>query len=222
MTFPIELCILLGVSVLISSVGLYRSAYFTTIGYGISIAACATMLLLLFHKEADGMLKAACVIMIVYGCRCAAYYLLRGKGNGAQVRNKGKKIKTDTDDMGVKIMLWVICGAVFALMMSPLCYRFTGSEKPDASLWIGVILMAVGLVFEWSAELGRMRRMSGGSSGGKGRKLYTFLGGSNIYGEIILWSGVMILGLTSLNTVGQWIVACTGYGGALLMSTRSA
>lgn len=220
MTFPVEMFIMFGVAVLCTSIGLYRYRYLTSVAYGLSMAACSAVLLLLFHKTLAWPLTAACITLMVFGVYLAAHtanhqaaqtanpksaHAAAGKGNPSSVR---------ADDMGVRLMLWFGCAALYALMMAPLCYRMidasTGAEVTAGAgptVIVGAGLMALGVVMEIAEDVSRGFR----------KRNYP-----NPFCEIAVWTGVFILGITSFKTPGQWIIAVIGFVGILICRRRLA
>lgn len=225
MTFPVEMFIMFGVAVLCTSIGLYRYRYLTTVAYGLSMAACSAVLLLLFHKTLAWPLTAACITLMVFGVYLAAH-TVRGKGNPSAAHTatgKGNPSAVRTDDMGVRLMLWFGCAALYALMMAPLCYRMIDGSAGDAvaaagaghalmagvgpTVIVGAGLMALGVVMEIAEDASRGFR----------KRMYP-----NPFCEIAVWTGVFILGITSFKTPGQWIIAVIGFVGILICRRRLA
>lgn len=213
MTFPVEMFIMFGVAVLCTSIGLYRYRYLTSVAYGLSMAACSAVLLLLFHKTLAWPLTVACITLMVFGVYLAAH-TATGKGNLSAVR---------TDDMGVRLMLWFGCAALYALMMAPLCYRMIDGSAGAAvaaagaghalmagvgpTVIVGAGLMALGVVMEIAEDVSRGFR----------KRMYP-----NPFCEIAVWTGAFILGITSFKTPGQWIIAVIGFVGILICRRRLA
>lgn len=217
MTFPIELFILFGVSVLCSSIGLYRFIYFTSIGYGLSIAGCGAVLLLLHYGDSPWLIRCLCIVLVVYGCRLAAYLAIREKGKAAYRRHMENEASEGPQDMGIKLILWFSCAALYALMMAPMCYRITGGTHVDGSVWAGGIVMALGVLLEWGADVSKNLQKKKYPGEVCRRGLYRFVRCPNYFGELLLWTGVLICGITTFQTVGQWIVAGIGYLGIVFV-----
>ena len=249
MTFPIELFILFGVSVLCSSIGLYKFIYFISIGYGLSIAGCGSILLILHSGEMPWLIRCLCIILIVYGLRLAAYLAVREKGNGTYRRHMDDQVSDGSQDMGVKIMIWFCCAVLYAMMVSPICYRImrgiaqmeeaaiaagaaeaqaTDASKIsivtgldawtlDASIWIGAGLMALGLILEWASDVSKNRQKKKYPGEVCRRGLYRIVRCPNYFGELVMWTGVLVSGVTSFETVGQWIIAGLGYLGIVFV-----
>ena len=247
MTFPIELFILFGVSVLCSSIGLYRYIYFISIGYGLSIAGCGAILLLLHHGDASRLVCGICILLIVYGLRLATYLAVREKGKSAYRRHMENEVSEGPQDMGMKLILWFSCAALYALMVSPVCYRIVaagadaeadvadaatqaGAGAADAlasggtgiSLWIGAALMLAGIMLEWGADISKNLQKKKYPGEVCRRGLYRFVRCPNYFGELLLWTGVLVCGITSFHTVGQWIIAGLGYLGIVFVMFSGA
>jgi len=243
MTFPIELFVIFGVSILCSSVGLYKNIYFTSIGYGLSVAGCGASLLMLHHSDMNGLVRCLCVILIVYGLRMAIYLAVMEKGRADYRRQMKNEDGEESQDVGLKLMLWFSCAALYALMVSPICYRIMGMiwageaallagpvgsgayaralEEAggvlDISVWIGAGLMVLGLMLEWAVDISKdiQRKKYPGQVCGRG--LYRLARCPGCFGELLLWTGVLVSSVTAFQTVGQWIIAGLGYLGILFV-----
>lgn len=215
MTFPVELFILFGVSVLCSSIGLYKYIYFISIGYGLSIAGCGGVLLLL-HHDGPWLIRCLCILLIVYGCRLSAYLAVREKGKGKYREHMEREVSEGPKDMGVKLMLWFSCALLYALMTSPICYRIIDG-RVDGSVWAGAIIMVLGVLLEWASDVSKNIQKKKYPGEVCRRGLYRFVRCPNYFGELVLWTGVLIAGITSLHTVGQWIIVGIGYIGIIFV-----
>lgn len=224
MTFPLELWIIFGISALCGSVGFYRWTWFSSIGYGLSVAACGTILWVLFRGEMGRAEFWACMILIVFGLRLALYLLLRERLSPSFRRHRAGAAPGGRDqvDMGVRLMTWFGCTILYTLMLAPICYRLVGDAAESGTVIAGVCVMAAGVLLETAADLskaGQKKRYPGEVCR---RGLYRFVRCPNYFGEILLWTGVLLTGITSLQTPGQWIVSLLGYLGILLVMIGAA
>lgn len=222
MTFPIELCIVFGVAVLFSSIGLYRTLWFTSVGYGLSVAGAGGILLLLFHAETLPILLVCCGIMLFFGCRLAAFLLLREVTGKNWRRKMREEMGPESTDMGVKLMFWFGCAVLYAMMASPLVYRLVSGGPISTSVTIGAALMGLGALLEMWADFSKSRQKKKYPGEICRRGLYHFVRCPNYLGEIIFWTGVLAAGITAFAGAGQWIIAGLGYLGVLFVMFSAA
>ena len=222
MTFPIELCIVFGVAVLFSSVGLYRFIWFTSVGYGLSVAGAGGILLLLFHARAETVTLVCCAVMLFFGCRLAAFLLHRDLSPGSWRKKEGEQAGPDSTAMGVRLMCWFGCAVLYAMMASPLVYRLVSGQAPDGWVTAGAVLMGLGAVLETAADASKSRQKKKYPGEVCRRGLYHFVRCPNYLGEILFWTGVLIAGITVFVSPGQWIIAGLGYLGILFVMFSAA
>lgn len=223
MTFPLTIWILLAAAALCCAVGFYKYVYFISIGYGFAIAGCGIAMLILFSGGTGWGTAAACVLFIIYGCRLSGYLLIRELRFASYNKHMEGEIKSgDSMSAGFKIMLWISCAILYVLMVSPVFYRLVNGDGTDAAVTAGLILMAGGILLESAADVSKSRQKK--RNGGKicDRGLFAFVRCPNYLGELILWTGVFVTGVTSLASAGQWIVAILGYLGIIYVMFSGA
>ena len=75
-TFTLSFWILLGLALLVSSMGFYKYLYFISLGYGFSVAVMGAAMLVLFRDSLSLVTVLMCLMFVVYGCRLGGYLLL--------------------------------------------------------------------------------------------------------------------------------------------------
>lgn len=227
MTFPLTIWILLAVSALCCAVGFYKYVYFISIGYGFTIAGCGIAMLIMFSRSGGssmtwGML-AACILFIVYGCRLSGYLLYREFKQKSYTEHMKGEIKSgDSMGAGVKAALWISCAVLYVLMVSPVFYRLTNGDGTDALTVIGLLFMAGGIVMETSSDVSKSLQKRKKPRRFCDRGLFRLVRCPNYLGELILWTGVFLIGITSLSCAGQWIIAILGYLGIIFVMFSGA
>ncbi len=223
MTLPLSIWILLGVAALCCAVGFKKYVYFISIGYGFAIAGCGIAMLIIFHGGFSWGTLAACILFIIYGCRLGGFLLHREFQTSSYNKHMKGEIKSgDSMGFGIKLMLWISCAILYVLMVSPVFYRLHNGDGTDALVVIGLIFMACGIVLETSADVSKnlQKKANGGNFCSKG--LFAFVRCPNYLGELVLWTGVFLSGITSFCCVGQWIVAILGYIGIIYVMFSGA
>ena len=110
-----------------------------------------------------------------------------------------------------KISLWVTCGLLYTLMTIPLFFRLKNGVKADAMLWVGLTVMACGVVLEAAADLQKTAAKRKNSRRFVDSGLYRFVRCPNYLGELLLWLGMLLTGMTSLEGIWQWSLAILGF-----------
>lgn len=224
MTFSIHFFILFAVALLCCAIGFYKYVYFISIGYGAAIAGQGIALLVMFRGDLTWPMAALCVLMILYGCRLSGYLLLREIKSVSYQRHMKTEIK-DGSGMkpGIKVLLWVSCGLLYVLMVSPIFYRMeNGDVYGDIAFFIGITLMVLGLILESASDISKNRQKKIHPKRFCDKGLFRIVRCPNYLGELIIWTGIFVVGTSSFCAVGQWIVAIVGYLGIIYVMFSGA
>lgn len=223
MTFPLSIWILLGAAAICCAVGFYQYVYFISIGYGFAIAGCGVAMLIIFHGGFTWGTLIACILFIIYGCRLGGFLLFREFKLISYNKHMEGEIKSgDSMGIGIKLMLWISCAILYVLMVAPVFYRLHNGDGTDILMIIGLVFMVCGIVLESAADVSKniQKKRNGGTFCSEG--LFRLVRCPNYLGEVVLWTGVFLSGLTSYSSAGQWIVAILGYLGIIYVMFSGA
>ena len=203
-------------------IGFKKYVYFISIGYGLSISIIGIMSLILFHDLTLSYI-IGCIILICYGFRLSGFLLIRELKSSAYNRKMKNEI-SDGSHMTIplKIMLWISCALLYIMMCSPVIYRFVNLKEYDNCFLVGMIICVFGIVLESlsDAQKSKQKKINPNRFCDKG--LFRIVRCPNYLGELIIWTGVFVSGLTALNSVGQYIVAIIGYLGIVYIMFSGA
>ncbi len=224
MTFSPEFGILFLTALLCCAVGFYKYVYFISIGYGLAISGQGIMMLVLLRDRLTIPVVISCVILTLYGFRLSGFLLYREIKSSSYRRHMATEIKDGSDmKLWLKAILWIFCGILYLFMISPVFFRYyNGSTGWSVSFVIGTVLMVCGILLESLADLEKSRWKKINPKRFCDKGLYRIVRCPNYLGELILWTGVLVTGITSLRSVGQWIVALTGYAGIVFVMFSGA
>jgi steroid 5-alpha reductase family enzyme len=162
-------------------------------------------------------------LLVAYGARLSGFLLVRELKNASYKRVLKEEIKADEKKMPVfvKAAIWVCVTLLYFAQTSPVFYRsFNGNVWTFGSAFnlnafllpvIGIAISIVGLVIESLADSQKSAQKKENPNMVATKKLYKFVRCPNYFGEILFWSGMFVGSVTSLATVGQWIVVALGY-----------
>ena len=180
------------------------------------------MSLILFHDLTLPYI-IGCIILICYGFRLSGFLLIRELKSSAYNRKMKNEI-SDGSHMTIplKIMLWISCALLYIMMCSPVIYRLVNLKEYDNCFLVGMIICVFGIVLESlsDAQKSKQKKINPNRFCDKG--LFTIVRCPNYLGELIIWTGVFVSGLTALNGVGQYIVAIIGYLGIVYIMFSGA
>ncbi len=204
--------IVLLVSLLACSVGFRMYIWFFSVGYGLAIAAIAAVLAVGFYGTM-GLPEWICVaLLVVYGLRLSGYLLIREMKSAAYRTVLNPEMERSKKmPLAAKAALWVTCGVLYTLMTIPLYYRLKNGAAPDAALWIGLVVMALGIMMEIVADAQKSAAKKKNSRRFVDTGLYRLVRCPNYLGELLIWLGMLVTGFTALRGFWQWALALLGF-----------
>lgn len=211
-TFTLSFLVLIIVALVVSSAGFYKYVYFISLGYGFSIAAMGIAMPVLFGSNLTIGTLAACLLFLIYGCRLGGYLLIR-EVKSASYRNTMKREIKDGSDMKMvaKVSIWICCSLLYSLQVSPVFFRLQSGGKTDTFCIAGVIVMALGILLEATADWQKSKAKAANPTRFCDKGLYRIVRCPNYLGEVLFWTGVFVSSLNVLDGPWQWAAALLGY-----------
>lgn len=199
-------------SLVVSSIGFHRFVWFISLGYGFSIAAEGILLLVWFHASLGPATVLMCLLLVVYGLRLAIYLLVRKRRSAAYRQVMATQVD-DGSDLGLplQMVIWVACAVMYACQASPVLFRLQEGSPTDALAVIGLALMCGGIALESAADLQKSAQKRTRPGRFCDRGLYSLIRCPNYLGEVIMWTGVFVSGITAYANAFQWACAFVGY-----------
>lgn len=223
MTFPLSLFILLAVALAVSAMGFRNYVWFISLGYGFSIAAEGAAMLILFGSTLSLATVLLSALFILYGLRLSGYLAIREAKSSSYRKHMTGEIKDGKHiPFGVKCAIWVTCALLYLTQVLPVLYRLENAAADNAWAFVGVGVMALGLVLETVADLQKNAAKKKNPRRFVDTGLYRIVRCPNYLGEMIFWTGVFLSGIGALSSVGQWILAAIGYLGIIYVMFSGA
>lgn len=222
MTFPVLIWALLAAALLISSIGFKKYVWFISLGYGFSIAGMGLLMLIVLSKNLTLGTILACVLFVIYGCRLGGYLLIRELKSASYNATMKTEIKDGkTMGFGVKCAIWITCALLYVLQVVPVFYRLINGSGSDVWCYVGVAVMAFGIIFESASDWQKNQAKKVNPKRFVDTGLFRIVRCPNYLGEMIFWTGVLISGANIL-TAGQWVLALLGYFGIIFVMFSGA
>ena len=209
------------IALVLDAAGFVMYVYFFSIGYGLSVAGLALTMLIRFRDRVQFITVVMSVLLIIYGLRLALFLLLRELKN-TNYKNLLKTESKSNVPVGVKICIWTACSALFIGQTSPLLFRIEAGKGIDVCSAAGLILMVVGIVMEIAADWQKNQAKKKDAHMFVSNGLYRLVRCPNYLGELLLWTGVFLSGLTVYHTAFQWIIAVLGFIGIIYVMFSGA
>ena len=220
------LLILLAVSMAVSGLGWIYFIYFFSIGYGFGVSALAVTMAILFKDVITVPTALLCVVMFIFGCRLGLYLLTREKRSAEY-----KKILYGPDaakkkPLPVVIVVWIFCALLYVGQVSPVAFylanKASGAPVNEISPWIGVALMAAGVVLEAVADAQKSAAKKVNKNRFVDTGVYRLVRCPNYLGELVIWTGSFIVCFGACCAWWQWVIAAIGYIGIVYVMFSGA
>ena len=204
--------ILFLVAMVISAIGFKKFVWFISLGYGFAIAGIGVALLVLFHGSLTPVTVVLCVLLLIYGCRLGGYLLFRERRSASYQNTMKHEIKDGSDMKFVlKVLVWVVCALLYVCEASPVLFRLQNGVGTDAAAIIGTVIMAAGILLESASDLTKNRYKKNHPKRFCDVGLFRLVRCPNYLGEVLIWTGVFVSGVTALQGAAQWSAAVFGW-----------
>jgi steroid 5-alpha reductase family enzyme len=211
---PLLILLLIGLSLLVTSVGFRNQVYFVSTGYAFTIVTLGAAVLWIFAANLTAFSFLHNALLMVWGLRLGLFLLRRERAPGYQNTKEAVQRNYGKGRLAVKFAIWISVSILYVLMFSP--SLFNSARAVDNSLpalaWqgLGLAVMLVGLALEILADQQKSASKLKNPSGFCGTGLYGWVRCPNYLGEIVFWSGSWIMGIPFFLTPLGWIAALAG------------
>lgn len=208
---PGSLWIVLGTCALMCSIGFIKFYYFLSVGYGLAIAGAGLAIIILFKNTLTPVMIVICSLLVLYGLRLS-YFLLHREFKSKSYQKTLVKITNPNKPVPifVKLVMWLCVSLMYMAQVSPVFYRGFNGDNGDIFAYIGAIVMILGLLIETVADQQKMKSKNNNPNRFCDSGLFKIVRCPNYFGELLFWSGVLIVGIKALQGI-QWILALIGY-----------
>ena len=223
LAFPLCFWILLGVALLVSAIGFKNYVWFISLGYGFSIAAEGVAMLIFYHDGLSVSTVLLSALLIAYGLRLSGYLAIREAKSSSYKKHMKAEIKDGkTVPFGVKCAIWITCAILYLTQVLPVLYRLSNGKEDSVMAYVGVAVMAIGLILETVADFQKNAAKRKNPHRFVDTGLYRLVRCPNYLGEMIFWTGVFLSSFGALTGVWQWILASIGYLGIIFVMFSGA
>lgn len=207
---------LLIVALIACACGFRKYVWFISIGYGAAVAAIGVALLIIFHSVLSPLTVAACVLLVIYGCRLSGYLTYREVKSASYNKTMKKEFKSGKGmPVVAKLGLWISVALLYVCETSPVLARLANGGHTDVVLIIGILISACGLITESTADLQKNAAKKKNPHRFVDTGLYRIVRCPNYFGEMLFWTGMFVGGITIYNGPLQWVLAVCGYAGII-------
>ena len=211
----LEIMLLLGMALVISSVGFYRVVYFISIGYAFSIVTMAVFTPLRHLENIIWSLALQDLFLVLWGLRLGIYLVKREYR--ASYRKELSNIHQRSAGMSwvTKTLIWVSVSILYVLMFSPSLFGLITFSLYSSLIFYlvqiaGLFLMGSGLVLEALSDKQKSDFKAQFPKQYCNVGLYRWVRCPNYFGEITFWVGNWVMGVMYYNSPMKWIASTVG------------
>lgn len=215
------LLILFGIALVATLCGFKKYVYFLSIGYGFAVLACGIGIFVLalvrgwtsFGEPSFWILLAQTVLFVIYGIRLSGFLLVREIKNASY-----RKVLAEATGEGEKpmpvfvlVFMWIFTSVLYVAMDAPVYFRAINGSKDIVCPIVGIAISAIGIILEATADKQKSAQKKVRPDMVAKEGLYKLCRCPNYWGEITMWTGVFVAGITTYTGTLQWIVAIVAY-----------
>lgn len=208
----IDFFVLLGIALVISSIGFKKFVYFISLGYGFSITGIGIALLVMFRSNLNIVTILLSALLIVYGLRLGLYLLIREIKSSSYKTTMKNDIKDGSSmNFFLKVAIWAVCALLYVCEASPVFFRLLNNSGFDICSIVGLVIMFLGICLESLSDFTKNRFKKANPKRFCDVGVFKIVRCPNYFGEILIWTGVFVSGITAYTGALQWIAAIGGY-----------
>ena len=187
--------------------GFKEFVWFMSVGYGFAVMCIGAYLLILglikgYLTPARGIMAG---LFVIYGYRLGGYILKRELTNAAYKKTLESTGSTKAMPIPVSAFMWVYSMFMYTAQTSALTYRFINQAKDNVWVWIGIVIMALAIAGEATADRQKSAAKKVNPKRFCDTGLYKFVRCPNYFSEVMFWVGVTVSGIGAVQGK-QWII----------------
>ncbi len=222
----IEMLLLFGLALVISSIGFYRVVYFISIGYAFSIVAMGIITPVRHFESLTWALALQNIFLVLWGIRLGFYLVQREVRESYRKELKNIHQRTAGMSWMIKVLIWVSVSLLYVLMFSPSLFGLialpgSSSRIYDLTQIAGLLLMGGGLVLEALSDKQKSDFKAKFPEKYCNVGLYRWVRCPNYLGEIIFWLGNWVMGIMIYDTPLRWVAGLIGIACIVLIMMGS-
>jgi len=209
------MALMLGLALLISSIGFFRVVYFVSVGYAFTIVAMAIVAPILLRSNLTWTSVAQNALLILWGLRLGSYLLRRESTPAYRKELAGVHERGAGITLPKKFLIWIGVSLLYVAMFSPSLFHLTGgvSTSAPAALLpqvLGLTIMLGGLALEAVADQQKSRFKARFPGQFCNIGVYRLVRCPNYLGEILFWVGNWVVGFVFYTFLAMVIISLIG------------
>lgn len=206
---------LLGLALVISALGFIRVVYFVSIGYAFSIVAMAVVTAAALRERLTVLAALQLLLLAVWGLRLGLYLVSRERKDAYRRQLEGNQSYDRRVPLLKRTPIWISVALLYVAMFAPALYPLADGAKQ--STWavavrgLGALVMLGGVILEATADQQKAAAKQRAPGRFVDSGLYGWVRCPNYFGEILVWTGSLLMGLPFLTSVLRAVIALIGW-----------
>ena len=215
MTEQVDLLLLCGAtSLVIGLMGFIRTVWFISLGYTASVATFCIVTALKCTTTLTLSSALQLGLLFVWATRLGWYILRRETNANYQAAVSDQTTKAQNLPIWVKLQIWLAVSCLYVCMFTPaVLVALAADDKStsNATTNLGLVVMVTGLVLEVVSDHQKATHKRSHPNTCIQTGLYRWVcRNPNYLGEILVWLGSFVAGLTSYHHKWHWILSTGG------------
>lgn len=206
-----EFLLLLGIALIVLLIGFYRTLYFISVGYGLTITVMAVIFPIRHMDNITWISGLQVLILFLWGFRLSWFLIRREvKAEYQKTRKAGHAYFSGVGRVG-QLFIWPTVALLYVLLFLPSVFQLTAPivNATWTSLIvqvIGLLIMGGGLLLEALADHQKSAFKARNPKRFCDTGLYRWVRCPNYLGEILIWVGNWVVGWVVYRSVWAWLV----------------
>lgn len=205
---------LLVVAAVITTVGFYKFVYFLSSGYAFAVLGLAVALMIGYSGSLTVPVFILLCLVALYAARLGFFIVFREFQSGAY-RKVLDEASTGYDKIPffVRIVVWVLVSIQYVMQISPVYFRLKNGMQEAHTGWLyaGIFVVAAGFLMQTVADAQKNAAKKVNPKTFCREGLFKMVRCPNYFGEILVWTGVLLSSLPCLTGWFQIMVGLLGY-----------
>ncbi len=224
-TLPALLPVLLAASLAITALGFLRVVYFVSVGYTFSIVAMVTIAAVALRANLDLLSAVQILLLAAWGLRLGIFIVQR-QGQATYRRQlEGNQAYDRGLTLAKRVPIWIGVALLYVAMFSPALYPLTDGPRHSIGVTalrcVGAGVMLAGVVLEAAADQQKAAAKVREPKRFVDSGLYCWVRCPNYLGEILVWTGSLVMGAPFLTSVLRAAIALIGWACLVLIMLGS-
>ncbi|MCF0115741.1 MAG: DUF1295 domain-containing protein [Erysipelotrichaceae bacterium] len=175
--------------------GFKKFVYFLSIGYGLSVALVGAGLIgmqLMGTLTGNILTYLLSIVLVGYGIRLSGFLIIR-EWKSAGYKKVFKEVAgKDKLPLPITLVMWPVLGVLYVSFCCPVYFRLYNNGGNTMLGWVGLVISIIGIALEAWADIQKSNQKAVRPDMVAKEGLYKMCRCPNYFGEILVWTGMLV------------------------------